>query len=64
MRQVLAANDDPRAVVADPAAGYFGITVSERTLVPGDGATTRRDPTRGLAARVRRDEDGRRKQRR
>ena len=38
VRQVLAANDDPRAVVADPAAGYFGITVSERTLVPGDGA--------------------------
>jgi hypothetical protein len=24
--------------VADPRAGYFGIAVSERTLVPGDGA--------------------------
>lgn len=30
---------DPREVVTDPSAGYFGITVSERTLVPGDGAT-------------------------
>lgn len=30
--------DDPRAVVADEEAGYFGAPASERTLVPGDGA--------------------------
>jgi uncharacterized protein YbjT (DUF2867 family) len=38
IRRLLAAADDPREVVIDPAAGYYGITVSERTLVPGDGA--------------------------
>jgi uncharacterized protein YbjT (DUF2867 family) len=38
IRRVLAAADDPREVVADPKAGYYGITVTERTLVPGDGA--------------------------
>ena len=38
VRRVLAAKDDQREVVADPKAGYFGITVTERTLVPGDGA--------------------------
>lgn len=37
--RVLRAADDPREVVADPAAGYFGIAVGERTLVPGDDAT-------------------------
>jgi uncharacterized protein YbjT (DUF2867 family) len=38
MRRVLAAANDPREVVTDPAVGYYGITVTERTLVPGDGA--------------------------
>ena len=38
VRRVLAAADDPREVVTDANAGYFGITVAERTLVPGDGA--------------------------
>jgi uncharacterized protein YbjT (DUF2867 family) len=38
VRRVLAAADDSREVLTDPAAGYFGITVTERTLVPGDGA--------------------------
>jgi uncharacterized protein YbjT (DUF2867 family) len=38
IRRVLAAADDPREVVTDPAASYYGITVSERTLVPGGGA--------------------------
>jgi uncharacterized protein YbjT (DUF2867 family) len=38
VRRVLAAADDPREVVTDANAGYFGATVSERTLVPGDGA--------------------------
>jgi len=38
MRRALAAQNDLREVVADPGAGYFGITVGERTLVPADGA--------------------------
>jgi uncharacterized protein YbjT (DUF2867 family) len=38
MRQTLAASGDTREVVADPKAGYFGIAVTERTLVPGYGA--------------------------
>ena len=38
VRRVLAAADDPREVVADPAAGYYRITVTERSLVPADGA--------------------------
>jgi uncharacterized protein YbjT (DUF2867 family) len=38
IRRVLAAMDDPRDVVADPDATYYGITVSERSLVPGDEA--------------------------
>jgi uncharacterized protein YbjT (DUF2867 family) len=38
VRRVLAAANDPRDVVTDANAGYFGITVTERTLVPGDGA--------------------------
>jgi uncharacterized protein YbjT (DUF2867 family) len=38
VRRVLAAADDPRAVVTDPQVGYFGIAVGEHTLVPGDGA--------------------------
>jgi uncharacterized protein YbjT (DUF2867 family) len=39
IRRVLAAQNDPREVVADPQAGYFGIAVGERTLVPGEAAT-------------------------
>jgi uncharacterized protein YbjT (DUF2867 family) len=38
IRRVLAAAGDPRQVVADPNAGYFGIAVTERSLVPADGA--------------------------
>jgi uncharacterized protein YbjT (DUF2867 family) len=34
----LAARNDPREVIADPQARYFGIKVSESTLVPGDDA--------------------------
>ncbi len=37
-RQSLAAQKDPREVVADPKARYYGIEVSEKTLIPGDGA--------------------------
>src|SRR5438034_2677376 len=39
IRRVLAAWNEPREVVTDPNAGYFGIGVSEHTLVPGDGAS-------------------------
>lgn len=38
IRQGLAARNDPREVVADPHARYFGVQVSERALVPGDDA--------------------------
>ena len=38
VRQALAAMNDPRQVVADPAATYYGIAVSERSLVPAAGA--------------------------
>ncbi len=38
IRRVLAAQNDPRDVLADSAAGYFGIAVGERTLVPAEGA--------------------------
>ena len=27
-----------REVIADPHAGYYGVELSERTLLPGDGA--------------------------
>ena len=35
---MLAARNDPREVIADPQARYFGIAPSERTLLPGDDA--------------------------
>ena len=38
VRGYLAARKDPREVVTDPHARYYGVEVSERTLVPGDGA--------------------------
>jgi uncharacterized protein YbjT (DUF2867 family) len=34
----LRAQNDPREVVADPQARYFGALLTERMLVPGDGA--------------------------
>ena len=40
----LAARHDPREVVGDPAAPYFGAVLAERSLVPADGA--RRAETR------------------
>ena len=39
IRRALAASNDPREVVVDPSARYYGIPVDEDTLVPGDGAT-------------------------
>ncbi|MFF0155542.1 SDR family oxidoreductase [Micromonospora sp. NPDC005203] len=36
-RSILASQQDRRSVVADPGARYFGATLGERSLVPGDG---------------------------
>ena len=38
VRRALGAMNDPRTVVTDPSATYYGIAVGERSLVPGDGA--------------------------
>ena len=38
IRRALAAWKDPREVIADAQARYYGIKVKERTLVPDDGA--------------------------
>jgi uncharacterized protein YbjT (DUF2867 family) len=38
IRRDLAARKDPREVISDPHGRYFGIAVSERTLVPNDDA--------------------------
>jgi uncharacterized protein YbjT (DUF2867 family) len=38
IRKGLRAQNDPREVVADPRAPYFGAELTERTLVPDDGA--------------------------
>jgi uncharacterized protein YbjT (DUF2867 family) len=38
VEQALRAQGDPRPVVPDPSAQYFGAEVTERALVPDDGA--------------------------
>ena len=38
IRRVLQARQDPREVVADPRASYFGTPIDEHSLVPGPGA--------------------------
>ena len=38
IRRGLSARHDPRAVIADPHARYFGAELGERTLLPGVGA--------------------------
>jgi uncharacterized protein YbjT (DUF2867 family) len=38
VRRDLAARKDPREVITDPQARYYGIQVSQRTLVPNDNA--------------------------
>jgi uncharacterized protein YbjT (DUF2867 family) len=35
IRRGLSARNDPREVIADPGALYFGAALQERTLVPG-----------------------------
>jgi uncharacterized protein YbjT (DUF2867 family) len=37
-RKYLAAHKDPREVVTDPNASYYGVKVTERTLIPEDDA--------------------------
>lgn len=39
VQQQLAAGGDGRRVLSDPTARYFGATLHERSLVPGDDAT-------------------------
>ena len=39
VRRYLAAREDPRSVVADPQARYYGAVLGERTLVPDKNAT-------------------------
>ena len=38
IRQGLGARNDPREVVVDPHARYFGAELGERSLIPGDNA--------------------------
>jgi uncharacterized protein YbjT (DUF2867 family) len=38
IRRVLSERDDPREVITDPHARYFGAELGERTLVPSDDA--------------------------
>jgi uncharacterized protein YbjT (DUF2867 family) len=38
IREGLSARQDPREVVADPGARYFGAVLGARTLVPAGGA--------------------------
>jgi uncharacterized protein YbjT (DUF2867 family) len=38
IRRGLSARSDPREVIADPRAAYFGAVLQELTLVPGDSA--------------------------
>jgi uncharacterized protein YbjT (DUF2867 family) len=38
IRRALAARNDPRVVIADPTARYFGALLDDRSLVPGEGA--------------------------
>jgi uncharacterized protein YbjT (DUF2867 family) len=39
IRLGLKAKGDPREVISDPEARYFGVKLDERTLLPGAGAT-------------------------
>ena len=39
VRRYLEARDDPRSVITDPGARYYGAELGERTLVPDNNAT-------------------------
>ena len=49
VRRFLRAKQDPRQVVADTHARYFGAELDDRSLTPGDKRAHRRDPLRRLA---------------
>ena len=49
IRGVLTTRDDPREVVTDPQARYFGINPGERALLPGRRRPPGRDPLQRLA---------------
>ena len=56
VRQGLAAQHDPRQVIADPQSTYYGIHVKDTTLIPGSDARlgeTRFDQWLGAALSVR-----------
>lgn len=36
VRRYLAGTNDPRSLVTDPEARYFGLRLDDRSLVPGD----------------------------
>src|SRR4051794_26370180 len=38
IRQALSVQNDPRQIVADPDAEYFGTKLSDDSLLPGEGA--------------------------
>lgn len=40
VRRTLAARNDPRRVLTDPNARYFGAEIADHTLTPGEDATT------------------------
>jgi len=44
IRRSLDTQNDPRQVIADPHARYFGAELKERTLIPSNGASRRRIP--------------------
>ena len=53
MRLSLAASGDPRTVIGDPEARYFGTHVTDLELCPGEGAElSRTDFSDWLAAAV------------
>ncbi len=39
IRRILRARNDPREVITDPRARYFGAELGERTLVAGNNAS-------------------------
>ena len=60
IRRFLSASDDPRVVLSDPSARYFGAAVGEQHARPRRWGDPRRDPSRRLASRDCAREDRRR----
>ena len=51
VRRRLSALGDPREVVTDPPASYFGVQPGERTLLPGDEARIAETQFEGVGRR-------------